>query len=86
MVFEVTREHRVERLLASTGNRRIEIDRSLEAVERDYIVHILRKVNGRLAGPSAAVAKLGMKRTTLQSRLYKLGINPRSYKVSRERC
>jgi len=86
VVFEVTREHRVERLLASTGNRRIEIDRSLEAVERDYIVHILRKVNGRLAGLSAAAAKLGMKRTTLQSRLYKLGINARSYKVSRERC
>jgi transcriptional regulator with PAS, ATPase and Fis domain len=86
VVLEVTQQRRVERLLASfTGNTRMEVDRSLEAVERDYIVHILRKVNGRLGGPSGAAATLRMKRTTLQSRLYKLGINPRDYNVRRER-
>jgi transcriptional regulator with PAS, ATPase and Fis domain len=80
VVLEVTHERKVERLLASfTGHASIEVDRSLEAVERDYIVHILRKVNGKLAGPHGAAAKLGMKRTTLQSRLYKLGIDACDY-------
>jgi formate hydrogenlyase transcriptional activator len=66
-------------LTSFTGSARMDFDRSLEAVERDYIVHILTKVNGRLAGPHGAAAKLGLKRTTLQSRLYKLGINARDY-------
>lgn len=80
VVLEVTHERKVERLLASfTGNASIEVDRSLEAVQRDYIVHILRKVDGKLAGPYGAAAKLGLKRTTLQSRLYKLGIDIRDY-------
>jgi transcriptional regulator with PAS, ATPase and Fis domain len=83
VVLDVSHQRKVERLLASfTGNARIEVDRSLEAVERDYIVHILRKVNGKVAGPGGAAAKLGMKRTTLQSRLYKLGINARDYNGS----
>jgi transcriptional regulator with PAS, ATPase and Fis domain len=80
VVLEVTQERKIERLLTSfMGSERMDLDRSLEAVERDYIVHILRKVNGRLAGPHGAAAKLGLKRTTLQSRLYKLGINARDY-------
>ena len=80
VVFEVTQERKIERLLTSfTGSEKMDPDPSLEAVERDYIVHILRKVNGRLSGPHGAAAKLGLKRTTLQSRLYKLGINARDY-------
>ncbi|HVB33831.1 MAG TPA: sigma 54-interacting transcriptional regulator [Patescibacteria group bacterium] len=47
---------------------------SLEDVERDHILHILSQTRWRISGPAGAAAKLGMKRTTLQSRMRKLGI------------
>ncbi|HTS71563.1 MAG TPA: sigma 54-interacting transcriptional regulator [Terriglobia bacterium] len=47
---------------------------TLEAAERDHILRALRETNWLIAGPKGAAARLGMKRTTLQSRLAKLGI------------
>ena len=81
VVLEVTNQHKVEHLLASMRvDQETELDRTLEAVERDYIIHILKKARGRVSGKTGAAIRLGMKRTTLQSRLYKLGINARDYK------
>jgi hypothetical protein len=81
VVLEVTTQRKVEGLLASlTSSQAPEADRTLEAVERDYVIHILRKVKGQVSGRSGAASRLGMKRTTLQSRLLKLGINPHDYK------
>ncbi len=48
---------------------------TLEAAERDHIVRALRETNWVIGGPNGAAAKLGMKRTTLQSRMQKLGIS-----------
>jgi formate hydrogenlyase transcriptional activator len=47
---------------------------TLEAAEREHILKALEATNWVLAGPRGAAAKLGMKRTTLQSRIQKLGI------------
>ena len=47
---------------------------SLQDVERRYITRILEKTNGRIGGPDGAAALLGMKRSTLYSKMYKLGI------------
>src|SRR5947208_2050242 len=41
--------------------------------ERDEIVRILREANGRVGGPDGAATRLGLKRTTLISRMKKLG-------------
>jgi formate hydrogenlyase transcriptional activator len=49
-------------------------DMTLEATERDAILRTLRETNGVLGGPHGAAARLGLKRTTLQSRMRKLGI------------
>jgi formate hydrogenlyase transcriptional activator len=46
----------------------------LEEVERDHIIKILRESGWRISGPQGAAQVLGMKRTTLQSRIKKLGI------------
>jgi PAS domain S-box-containing protein len=46
----------------------------LEDVERDHILNVLKKTNWRLAGKGGAAELLGLKRTTLQSRIKKLGI------------
>ncbi len=47
---------------------------SLEAVEREHILRILRETKWVVGGPTGAAARLGMKRTTLQNRMTKLGI------------
>ncbi|HEX2055922.1 MAG TPA: helix-turn-helix domain-containing protein, partial [Nitrospiraceae bacterium] len=46
-----------------------------EAAERDHIVRALQASNWVIGGPAGAAAKLGMKRTTLQSKIQKLGIS-----------
>ncbi len=50
--------------------------------ERDEIVRALRESNGRVGGPHGAAARLGLKRTTLISRMKKLGINISARQVS----
>jgi formate hydrogenlyase transcriptional activator len=47
---------------------------TLEEAERDHIRRTLEQVNWMVGGPNGAAAKLGMKRTTLQSKMKKLGI------------
>lgn len=45
--------------------------------ERQRIIQVLRETNGIVAGPRGAASKLGMKRTTLLSRMQRLGITVR---------
>jgi formate hydrogenlyase transcriptional activator len=46
--------------------------------ERDEILRVLKGTNGRVAGPNGAAIRMGVKRTTLISRMKKLGIDSRS--------
>jgi formate hydrogenlyase transcriptional activator len=46
--------------------------------EREEIVRILKEAGGRVGGADGAAARMGIKRTTLISRIKKLGINPRA--------
>jgi formate hydrogenlyase transcriptional activator len=52
---------------------------TLETMEREHILHALRETGGVIAGVRGAAARLGMKRTTLQSRMQKLGITRDEY-------
>jgi formate hydrogenlyase transcriptional activator len=47
---------------------------ALEESERQQILAALEKTNWIVAGPEGAAARLGLKRSTLQSRMQKLGI------------
>jgi len=47
---------------------------TLEEAERQHILRALRQTEWRIAGVKGAAALLGMKRTTLQARMRKLGI------------
>jgi formate hydrogenlyase transcriptional activator len=42
--------------------------------ERDKILQVLRETRGLVSGPNGAAQRLGLKRTTLQARMKKLGI------------
>jgi formate hydrogenlyase transcriptional activator len=47
---------------------------TLESAEREHIVRALGETKWVIGGPTGAASRLGMKRTTLQSRMRKLGI------------
>jgi len=46
--------------------------------EREEITRILKEVGGRVGGADGAAVRMGIKRTTLLSRMKKLGIDPRT--------
>ncbi len=45
--------------------------------EQDRIVRTLKETKGRVGGPNGAAARMGLKRTTLLTRMNKMGIDPR---------
>jgi formate hydrogenlyase transcriptional activator len=75
-----------KRLTPPLGELREEIarqpsdaDATLRDRERDHIVDILRQTHGVLSGPTGAAARLGLKRTTLQYKMQRLGITRTDY-------
>ena len=55
---------------------------TLEAAEREHILRVLREARGQIGGDDGAAARLGLKRTTLNSKLKKLGIERSDYMQS----
>jgi transcriptional regulator with GAF, ATPase, and Fis domain len=49
--------------------------RSLEEVEREHILSVLDRTSWRVSGDRGAARILGLKRTTLEARMKKLGIH-----------
>ncbi len=47
---------------------------TLEETEREHILRILRSTKWVIGGPTGAAVQLGMKRTTLQSKMQRLGL------------
>lgn len=48
---------------------------TMEEVERRHIRMILDATNGRIKGPNGAAERLGLKPSTLYSRMLKLGLH-----------
>jgi formate hydrogenlyase transcriptional activator len=59
-------------------------DQTLDSAERQHIINILRETRGVLSGPGGAARRLGLKRTTLQSKMDRLHITRRDYGDSAE--
>ena len=57
-----------------TQNR---VDQTLAAAEREHILRALRDAQGKIGGSKGAAVRLGLKRTTLQSKMKNLGISSR---------
>ena len=56
-----------------------DLERTLRDRERDHIIEILRQTRGVLSGAKGAATRLGLKRTTLQYKMQKLGISRSDY-------
>jgi formate hydrogenlyase transcriptional activator len=54
-------------------------DANFHAAEREHILRVLREAKGMIGGTGGAAEKLGLKRTTLNSKLRKLGIERSDY-------
>jgi transcriptional regulator of acetoin/glycerol metabolism len=54
---------------------------NLRDKERERILRVLRECHGRLGSPDGAAARLGLKRTTLQSKLDHFGIKPGAFRA-----
>jgi transcriptional regulator with GAF, ATPase, and Fis domain len=52
---------------------------NLHEAEREHILRVLREAKGMISGPGGAADQLGLKRTTLNSKLKKLGIKRSDY-------
>jgi formate hydrogenlyase transcriptional activator len=58
-------------------------EHSLEGTEREHIIRVLRETGGMISGPTGAAQQLGLKRTTLQSKMQRLGITRRDFSVQK---
>ncbi|WP_433832018.1 sigma 54-interacting transcriptional regulator [Flavobacterium anhuiense] len=56
-----------------------DVKNAQQQIERDYIISILKKVNGRIRGTSGAASILNIKPTTLESKMSKLAIKKDDY-------
>jgi PAS domain S-box-containing protein len=52
---------------------------TLHAAEREHVLKVLRECKGLIGGADGAAARLGLKRTTLNSKMKKLGIERKEY-------
>ena len=52
---------------------------TFEDAERQVIIRALKAASGRIAGQGGAAERLGLKRTTLQNKMYKLNISRAGY-------
>src|SRR5260370_5627879 len=71
-------------LPATESNRRIELPRRLEAQEKNMIEEALKASRGRVFGPTGAAAKLGIPRSTLESKIKSRTINKNRFRIFSE--
>jgi len=62
----------------------MELPRSLLAQEKEMIEAALKETGGRVFGPTGAAAKLGIPRSTLESKIKSLKIDKNHFKTSPE--
>lgn len=60
------------------------LNHTLENAEREHIIRVLRETGGLISGPEGAAHKLGLKRTTLQSKMQRLKITRDDYIADRK--
>jgi transcriptional regulator with GAF, ATPase, and Fis domain len=67
----------------ASASGRLELSEKLSAQEKEMIEAALRESGGRVSGPSGAAAKLGIHRSTLESKIVSLKINKYRFKHAR---
>jgi len=71
-------------LPATQSERHVQLPRRLEAQEKNMIEEALKASCGRVFGPTGAAAKLGIPRSTLESKIKALKIDKNRFKPDTE--
>jgi formate hydrogenlyase transcriptional activator len=74
-IFSVDESWLSRKPLATEPKAKVELSEMLAAQEKEVIEAALRESGGRVSGPSGAAAKLGIHRSTLDSKIVSLKIN-----------
>ena len=76
----LTRGSALEVPVSDLGNGSSEkaVAKMPDSGEREHLLRILKETRGRVGGADGAAVRIGLKRTTLLSRMKKLGIDPRA--------
>jgi DNA-binding NtrC family response regulator/nitroreductase len=79
-VFTVDESWLSQRPLDTGSGNKLLLSEKVAATEREIIEEALRETRGRISGPSGAAAKLGIARSTLESKIQSLNINKNRFK------
>ena len=82
--FSVDKTWLAQQPLATEPNIPLDISEKLAAQEKEMIETALRESAGRVFGPSGAATKLGIARSTLESKIRSLKISKNSFKTLAE--
>jgi formate hydrogenlyase transcriptional activator len=80
--FSVDESWLSQQPLATVPKSQLELSQKLAAQEKEMIEAILSESGGRVYGPSGAAAKLGMPRSTLESKIRSLKIDKKRFKTA----
>jgi DNA-binding NtrC family response regulator len=81
-IFSVDESWLSRQPLATEPKSSLDLNEKLAAQEKEMIEAALRACGGRVFGPSGAAAKLGMPRSTLESKIRSLKINKNHFKIA----
>ncbi len=70
--------------LSNQASKTERAEHNLDDAERRHIIRVLRQSRGVLSGPNGAAQRLGLKRTTLQSKMQRLKITRQDYSDPRK--
>jgi PAS domain S-box-containing protein len=79
--FSVDESWLSEKLPAGKAESQLYLSEKVAAQEKEIIEAALRECQGRVSGPSGAAAKLGIARSTLESKIRSLKINKNRFRV-----
>ena len=68
------RDDKLKLAVPDSSDSGTSVFKSLEEMERDYILQVLKAKNWKIQGTNSAASVLGMNPNTLRSRMKKLGI------------
>ncbi len=71
--------------LSNPASKTERTEHNLDDAERRHIIRVLRETRGVLSGPKGAAQRLGLKRTTLQSKMERLKITRKDYSAAPKR-
>jgi PAS domain S-box-containing protein len=78
--FAVDESWLSQRPIETNSGNKLDLAEKVAATERELIEEALRESRGRIAGPYGAAAKLGIARSTLESKIQLLNINKNRFK------